>query len=1219
MTGASSSTDTTTRDERDNKGDRMKGDGDVGERDGGEVEITSDAEDEERGTDKVKIATNPSSPTQQEIDQHRITHIPYRNWCPHCIRGKAREDAHRKVDRSRDEVPTISIDYAFMSGKRRKDLDDVEADREAGGTILVIHDAVTKTIFAHAVQQKGAGDGDVLEKVVGNIESLGYGKINLRCDAEPSAIDIINGVKAMRMHTTILEVTPKQSSASNGAVERAIGELMGQIRTMKSCLEDDLKMKIDANENIMKWLVSHAAMTISRYQVGKDGRTAYERLKGRQCTKQITKFAEQVLYKVTKRKGEHDEKCEARWEYATWLGIYPKTNEHIVCHRDGVIKCRCIRRLRDDLKWNGNIVKGINATPWEWKISCDEKRGGEADRANGDGPTTVPIEARIPKGTMKRMYIRKSDVTRYGETKACAGCRAVLTGKRGVPHTEACRLRIEERIREHEPSRAEKDQERSSKQIAEEIENAVKVTVDGDAQDIHQCIDARDIQHGGDKSKMVMLLKHIRSAKPSMVILQAIEEHKQWSNEIKGEQINNGGVYVEFYKGEKVMDKLNGELQIDGKDMKYVHTNRHNHVNRSGTAINVKTNSHAVVDTLRHSGNGANRKVGTYNIQNEKQGEQVVNISKSMGRDLTTATIRHVNYTRNRILDIDGVEINSDEDDKHDEQVTMDADGHWWRLANASEWVAYDDVAGTELCAEKVRQARREELECFRQMNVYDAVKREVAQQRNKNIIDVRWIDINKGDNDNPNYRSRLVGKEFRQSVQPELFAATPPIESMKILLHIAASTHGNKLTNSIMVNDIRRAYFYAPALREVYIELPEEDERKAKGYIGVLRKSLYGTRDAARNWQVTYSDHLKKIGFSQCSFSPCVFYHSVRKLYCMVHGDDYLSVGAETDLHWMKMELERIFEVKTEIIGPMPHQTKELKVLNRIIRYGKKSIQYELDPRHAELIISEMGLSTANPVSTPGQDGDEDEEEERNESTDTAYRAIAARANYLAIDRPDIQYATKEICRAMSAPTSKDWDKLKRLARYLIGKPRLVQQFEYQPEQFEAVVHTDANWAGCRRTRRSTSAGCITIGRHCLKTWSKTQSTIATSSAESELYAATRGTQEGMGVAAIAKELGREITFRLLCDASAAIAIIQRRGIGKMKHVSTQWLWIQQVANREAMNIDKVGTKLNPSDAMTKHITKIDMERHMATLGYEFCDGRASSAVKVATDVATK
>jgi hypothetical protein len=348
------------------------------------------------------------------------------------------------------------------------------------------------------------------------------------------------------------------------------------------------------------------------------------------------------------------------------------------------------------------------------------------------------------------------------------------------------------------------------------------------------------------------------------------------------------------------------------------------------------------------------------------------------------------------------------------------------------------------------------------------------------------------------------------------------------------------------------------------------------------------------------------------------VFYHPSREIYTMVHGDDYVNVGEEPQLKWMKIQLEKQFEVKSDIIGPNAHQRKEVKVLNRFIRYGKYGIQYEPDPRHAEIIISEMGVQAANPVSTPGQEIDDTPEGEiRDESTDTNYRAITARANYLAIDRPDIQYSTKEVCRSMSAPTKNDWEKLKRLSRYLVGKPRIVQHFKYQEYNTECTVYTDANWAGCKKTRKSTSAGAICIGDHCLKTWSKTQATIATSSAEAELYAATRGTQEAMGVTTMLGEMGFNIQCRLMCDASAALAIIQRRGVGKTKHVNVQWLWVQQVARREQIKFNKIHGTHNPADAMTKYLTKQTMERHMTTLGYEFMGGRAEAAARVASDAA--
>ena len=81
----------------------------------------------------------------------------------------------------------------------------------------------------------------------------------------------------------------------------------------------------------------------------------------------------------------------------------------------------------------------------------------------------------------------------------------------------------------------------------------------------------------------------------------------------------------------------------------------------------------------------------------------------------------------------------------------------------------------------------------------------------------------------------------------------------------------------------------------------------------------------------------------------------------------------------------------------------------------------------------------------------------------------MAARCNYLSLDRPDIQYASKEVCRWMSDPNWSDWLAIKRIARYLKGKPRLVYKYLWQQAPGELIAHSDTNWAGCLKTRKST------------------------------------------------------------------------------------------------------------------------------------------------------
>ena len=101
-------------------------------------------------------------------------------------------------------------------------------------------------------------------------------------------------------------------------------------------------------------------------------------------------------------------------------------------------------------------------------------------------------------------------------------------------------------------------------------------------------------------------------------------------------------------------------------------------------------------------------------------------------------------------------------------------------LHGGDEWQqARDDVTGRELITEMVREFRKEEIEYFREMKVYMKVPiSECKRVTSKGPIGVRWVDVNKEDELNPSYRSRIVVKEDNTHAMPEMYAATPPLEA---------------------------------------------------------------------------------------------------------------------------------------------------------------------------------------------------------------------------------------------------------------------------------------------------------------------------------------------------------------------------------------------------------------------------------------------------------
>ena len=197
---------------------------------------------------------------------------------------------------------------------------------------------------------------------------------------------------------------------------------------------------------------------------------------------------------------------------------------------------------------------------------------------------------------------------------------------------------------------------------------------------------------------------------------------------------------------------------------------------------------------------------------------------------------------RNELVSIGKVEVTND-DMLNVSQENVDAEEY------LDEYV--DDVSGQPLIRELVQSARKEEMVEFEQHGVYTKVPiSECIRMSGKGPIGSKWIDINKGDVLHPDNRSRLVAKEIKRGPSDDMFAATPPLEAKKSLFSMALTqfakgrAQGVRGTQKLLFVDVRRAYFYAPARRPVFVTLPDEDAQE--GMCGRLNFWLYGMHPAS-------------------------------------------------------------------------------------------------------------------------------------------------------------------------------------------------------------------------------------------------------------------------------------------------------------------------------------------------------------------------------------
>lgn len=164
------------------------------------------------------------------------------------------------------------------------------------------------------------------------------------------------------------------------------------------------------------------------------------------------------------------------------------------------------------------------------------------------------------------------------------------------------------------------------------------------------------------------------------------------------------------------------------------------------------------------------------------------------------------------------------------------------------------------------------------------------------------------------------------------------------------------------MFNDVARAYPNAPYLTPTFVDICGEDYEEGHKYLrGELMFSMYGTRLAALNWQLCDATLLTDSGFKFTKACACIMRHEQRDLDLTVHGDDFVTVGAQEDSLWLKGILESKFEISTVSVGHQEGDERDAKVFNRIITEVEGGSNYEADARHAELIIWNLRLQNAN------------------------------------------------------------------------------------------------------------------------------------------------------------------------------------------------------------------------------------------------------------------
>ena len=304
--------------------------------------LGNDEEDEKTAEvpEHLRVRTVGSPPSRSAMLEHYRLHTPYRSWCPVCVSARGPDVAHKSGVPGMDDREArneVAFDYCFMR------------DRQGGAssTVLVGRDRKSGLYSGHVVPYKGAAAEWVVEQTIRDLKKMGYhGLVTLRGDQEHAIQDVLQQVANGRGEArTVIEMAPRSDSQANGFVERAVRSVEESIRLQHLAFEQRTGLNIPASHPLFAWLVEFSVDLLNKVAVGKDGKTAFERLKGKRYRNELLPFGVRAMARVNGK--PQGGLMQPRWVESLVLGTRFHTNEYIAARlEDGhVVRTRGVREL----------------------------------------------------------------------------------------------------------------------------------------------------------------------------------------------------------------------------------------------------------------------------------------------------------------------------------------------------------------------------------------------------------------------------------------------------------------------------------------------------------------------------------------------------------------------------------------------------------------------------------------------------------------------------------------------------------------------------------------------------------------------------------------------------------------------------------------------------------------------------------------------------------
>jgi hypothetical protein len=499
--------------------------------------------------------------------------------------------------------------------------------------------------------------------------------------------------------------------------------------------------------------------------------------------------------------------------------------------------------------------------------------------------------------------------------------------------------------------------------------------------------------------------------------------------------------------------------------------------------------------------------------------------------------------------------------------------------------------------------AMKDEMKSMSTNEVWDLVEIPNGAE----TIGCKWVYKTKRDpkGNIERFKARLVAKGFTQREgidYKETFSPVSSKNSFRIIMALVA--HYDLELHQM---DVKTAFLNGDLRENVYMAQPEGFVVEGNEHLGChLKKSIYGLKQASREWYLKFDEVIRRFGFEENKVDNCVYvkFRGSNFIFLILYVDDILLASSDKN---MLLETKRFLSSKFDmkdlgeagyVLGIEIHRDRSRGILGLSQR------------AYVEKVLKKYNMHKCSASPAPVVKGDKfgtfqcpRNNHESAQMKSIPYASIVGSIMYAQVcTRPDLAFVTGMLGRYQSNPGLDHWKAAKKVLRYLQGTKGLMLTYK-KSDNLEVVGYSDADFAGCVDTKKSTSGYVFTLANGAISWKSSKQTVTASSTMQAEFVACFEATGQAVWLKnfipglRVIDSISRPIT--LYCDNQPAVIFSSNnKSSDAAKHIDIKFLVVKDRVQDQTINVRYINTKLMLADPLTKGLPPSVFREHVTGMG---------------------